>query len=354
MLTVELLPAGNGDCLWIEYGSGRKVHRILVDGGTRPTRAILKQRIQCMNDDDRHFNLVVLTHVDLDHIGGLLPIWQDDSLTLDVDDFWMNGWQHLDDHDTDDTLSALQGEQLARFITSRDVPWNRHFSKRAVVVPDEGPLPVAHFPGGAQITLLSPNRPQLVEMIPAWDEAIDQLAFDESTTNVDDELPDMLGDEYPNVEELSAAIFMEDDAIPNGTSIAFLLEIDHISVLFAADSHPSLLERSVRRLLDQRQKAQLTLSALKVSHHGSRKNTSSELLSLLDCDTYLFSTNGAKHSHPHAETIARILAHQPLRHKHLAFNYASKFTRIWDDEQLRDAHNFDVSFPNKLPKNRRK
>ena len=30
MLRIEMLPAAHGDCLWIEYGSGRQVHRILI------------------------------------------------------------------------------------------------------------------------------------------------------------------------------------------------------------------------------------------------------------------------------------------------------------------------------------
>ena len=35
MLRIEMLPAAHGDCLWIEYGSGTNVHRILIDGGYR-------------------------------------------------------------------------------------------------------------------------------------------------------------------------------------------------------------------------------------------------------------------------------------------------------------------------------
>ena len=37
MFSIEMLPAQQGDALWIEYGSAAKPHRILVDGGTPPT-----------------------------------------------------------------------------------------------------------------------------------------------------------------------------------------------------------------------------------------------------------------------------------------------------------------------------
>ncbi len=35
MYTVEMLPAAQGDCLWVEYGPDGKIPaRILIDGGT--------------------------------------------------------------------------------------------------------------------------------------------------------------------------------------------------------------------------------------------------------------------------------------------------------------------------------
>lgn len=34
MFRIEMLPAAHGDALWIEYGAGGTIHRLLVDGGT--------------------------------------------------------------------------------------------------------------------------------------------------------------------------------------------------------------------------------------------------------------------------------------------------------------------------------
>ena len=34
MLRIEMLPANQGDCLWIEYGDPKKPRQILIDGGT--------------------------------------------------------------------------------------------------------------------------------------------------------------------------------------------------------------------------------------------------------------------------------------------------------------------------------
>ena len=45
MFRIEMLPAAHGDCLWIEYGTGREVHRILIDGGPAHTYPTLRERI---------------------------------------------------------------------------------------------------------------------------------------------------------------------------------------------------------------------------------------------------------------------------------------------------------------------
>ena len=45
MFRLEMLPAAHGDCLWIEYGSGTTVHRILIDGGPAHTYPALRERI---------------------------------------------------------------------------------------------------------------------------------------------------------------------------------------------------------------------------------------------------------------------------------------------------------------------
>ncbi|BBX66544.1 ComEC/Rec2 family competence protein [Mycolicibacterium psychrotolerans] len=68
MFSVEMLPAGHGDCLWIEYGD--PVRRVLVDGGPYYSYKHLRARIERLDPTDRHFELLIITHVDADHIEG--------------------------------------------------------------------------------------------------------------------------------------------------------------------------------------------------------------------------------------------------------------------------------------------
>ncbi|HSJ94391.1 MAG TPA: hypothetical protein VK896_10190, partial [Gaiellaceae bacterium] len=64
MLRIDMLPGGNGDALWIEYGDPQSPRRLLVDGGTKGTwddPAGLRSRLEGLAPDDRHFELLVVT-----------------------------------------------------------------------------------------------------------------------------------------------------------------------------------------------------------------------------------------------------------------------------------------------------
>jgi hypothetical protein len=133
----------------------------------------------------------------------------------------------------------------------------------------------------------------------------------------------------PDLDKLLQDQFKIDAAKANGSSIAFLAEYDGRSALLLGDAHPDVVAASIRRLLSSRGQAKLKVDAVKVAHHGSKNNTNDELLALLDCPTYLISTNGAQFSHPDKACIARIL--KVGKPGTLVFNYRSEFTAPWLD-----------------------
>src|SRR3989338_10355622 len=66
LLTVAFLDVGQGDSIFIEAPNGKQ---ILIDGGSN--QAVLRQLSKVIPFYDRSIDLVVLTHPDADHIGGL-------------------------------------------------------------------------------------------------------------------------------------------------------------------------------------------------------------------------------------------------------------------------------------------
>jgi competence protein ComEC len=71
-LHVYFLDVGQGDAIFIRAPDGRQV---LVDGGPGPT-ALFSQLAEVMPFWDRSIDVVILTHADSDHIGGLLALPQ--------------------------------------------------------------------------------------------------------------------------------------------------------------------------------------------------------------------------------------------------------------------------------------
>ena len=341
MLAVEMLPAGHGDALVVEYGTRTAPHRLLIDAGTFHSwdgvRTELKRR-----RTDRYERFVV-THVDEDHIGGAIALLDDPDLRHRVDHVWFNGFVHCESGGN--VLGPVNGEQLTTRIVEGGFTWNDGFRPRAsnavggpIVVPSAGDLPCVELPGGACAVLLSPSGPKLKTMAREWRRAVVKAGLvpgegsDDHTTSptpsdrAADPLPDPL--DRAAVEVL-AAKNATDGSEANGSSIAFVLEFDRKRVLLAGDAHASVLASGLRRYAKRVGEPRPRIDLVKLSHHGSNANLSRRMLELLDCDRFLVSTNGDNFAHPNDAAIAKILvsANRPVT---FYCNYRTTRTEPWE------------------------
>jgi beta-lactamase superfamily II metal-dependent hydrolase len=77
-------------------------------------------------------------------------------------------------------------------------------------------------------------------------------------------------------------------------------------LLLTGDAPPTAVAEGLARL-GYSALEPVELDAFKLAHHGSRANTSDDLLSMMRCDRYLVSTNGVRFGHPDKECLARII-----------------------------------------------
>jgi beta-lactamase superfamily II metal-dependent hydrolase len=337
---IDMLPANYGDCLWIEYGDPQRPHRILVDGGTPKTIHALEARIRSVVEREGacRFELIVITHVDVDHIGGALKLVErHDEIGATFDDIWFNGYRHLVQariaaETPRDALGVRDGEKLTTLLEN-GLPWNVAFGNGPIVVPDDE-LPVKTLPGGMTITLLSPTAAMLRRLEKqVWEKIVD----DETQRLVEEEAEslakDVLGEDEPDVEALFAPT-PPDRAPANGSSIAFLAEFGGKRLLLGADAYAEVLLESLGRL-----GARLRVDAFKLPHHGSAGNVSTELLEAIDCNTFLVSTSGVSFGHPDPEAIARAIKAGGAGTS-LYFNYDSPFTSVWNQVNVKMAYDY--------------
>jgi len=335
MFRVEMLPAARGDCLWIEYGDPAAPRRVLIDGGIGATAGVLRARIERLPVSARRFELLVVTHIDLDHIAGILQLLESPPRGLSFGDVWFNGWRHLSQGQT--VLSARQGEALTQLLLDLELPWNREFGGKAVMVPPDGRLPEKTLPGGMTLTLLSPTPERLRRLKRAWKKEVEAEKRPDQPGHPE-QVPgrlSVLGGPRPDLDALAKSPFTPDDSAANGSSIAFVAAYGGRRCVFAGDAFADDLRLAVGRLAREEGAARLEVDALKLAHHGGRKNTSAGLLSALVCGNYLFSTNGSVYGHPDHESVGRVVVHGrdggPPR---LFFNYRSDQNRVWADARL--------------------
>lgn len=342
-----MLQAGHGDCIWVEYGqNGNSVHRVLIDGGTAGTYEKVKKRIKALGVSNPKFDLLVITHIDADHIAGILKLFEDEELNVTFDDIWFNGYQHLFEHQT---LGAKQGEALTDHLIKTGVNWNKAFVKKAVRVDDSGNFTPIILSGGMRLTLMSPTKKELTKLQPKWIKEAKKAGIDPE--NRLEELGDpvtlpsgreVLGSILPDVDVLADEESTLDTSEANGSSIAFIAEYDAKRVLFGGDAHGPVLLEVLNHYLPNGDK--LVLDAFKTPHHGSDANITLDLLERLECANYLVSTNGAHFKHPDEIAISRIIKYggnQP----NLYFNYLSKYNEVWGKKALNDKYNYKVHYP---------
>lgn len=330
---IEMLPARHGDCLWIEYGDENGTNRVLIDGGPVGTFKDLSRRIDQVPAREKSFELVVLSHVDADHIEGLVRLFAEKPLRMTVNSVWFNGWRQIDlDYRL---LGPVQGEFLSALLVDRvsdawdldGPPW---------YVPADGPLPEKVLPGGLKLTLLSPSAAKLEAMKKEWKDKVEK----EGLTPGDlEDAWEALAEKtkfLPKEGLLGAALSLDrllkqqfdiDEAEANGSSIAMLAEYGDMSALLLADAHPDVVAESIQRLCEARKIKRLKVGAVKIAHHGSKKNTDEALLKLISSRKYLISTSGARFKHPNKECLARIIEFGKA--KQIYFNYKSAFTTPW-------------------------
>ena len=109
-----VLPAFHGDCILIKtFDNNNEEFIILIDGGTAQTfRYSLKAELK----DFTHIDLLILTHIDSDHIAGLISLLKSSLIdNIVINEIWMNH-PEIVEINNDELISTKQGDSLKDLI----------------------------------------------------------------------------------------------------------------------------------------------------------------------------------------------------------------------------------------------
>lgn len=339
MIRLMMLPAEDGDCLLLEYGNDAFTRRILIDGGRHGTYRRIRPLLAGLGG---RIDVLVVTHVDQDHILGALALLEDDERPVEIGDVWFNGFDQLHDRES---FSVVEGERLSTALMTQHLPWNQAFDGRSVEVDH----PLTWFDDGSSMAVLAPDRRLLESLIGTWRKKCEEAGLIPGADAMERErVPGIERFGLIDVDKLAATPFKRDASPTNPTSIALLFEFEGTRIVLTGDADDPRLVTSIRPRA-QAEGGRLRIDALKVAHHGSAKNLSNELLGLLDCGRYLISTNGKVHGHPDDIAIARILKHGGAT-KDLFFNYRER-AQPWNLGSLEEQFGYRVLAPGPADEN---
>ena len=345
-LQLTLYPAMDGDCLLVNWGSSSKTWHMIIDLGRNGTYKRIRQDLAALGDVE----LFVMSHIDADHIAGAIPMVRENVAPLSPKRVWYNARPQLaaaeDRHSRVEPFGSRQGEKLARGIVKFQWPWNREFESEIVSTDsDEAKEPIS-IAGGLTLRILSPSDTGLVSLLPNWDAELKKANLRTFDPDEDDNPLNSKFEPFGflDVQKLANEDYRRDQTTANGAAIAFVAEFEGKRILLAADAHSEVLEAALKPLA-QLEGGRYRVDLFKISHHGSKGNTSKALSDLLDCTHFAISTNGDRHEHPDPETIARFLAADKDRYKTFYFNYLQPQTIAWDNIRLKRTWNYNCVFP---------
>ena len=387
-----MFPAKNGDCFLIEFDE--KV-RVLIDTGYLDTyKKYLKPHLTDLAAAGKYIDYCIITHIDADHIQGAVTGLFPENKThanpqvITIKEVWHNSYRHLgtassDDKKMDDSdelilksvagkgletteisrdslVSASQGSSLASMLIKYDYPWNSAVENKAISAPDTVILGT-----GISCRILSPDAETLRRLSSRWKsemkrngfkgEFTDHAIFEEayqSWLNSEGQGEEITEDtsqaQSATVNGFLQVPFVQDTSVTNASSIAFIMEYGAKKILFLADARPDIIVRQLTTLFPEANNSNpVWFECIKVSHHGSFKNNSPQLLGMTDSACYLFSTDGISHSHPDVETIAHVISRKCSRDiiRKLYFNYITPVSSLFDRDDWKSTYGYEIIYP---------
>jgi len=353
-MKIKFLQAFNGDSIWISFLENENPRNIIIDGGIGDTyqnnlrTGELYKVIESIRDKKQYIDLLVLTHFDDDHIGGVLR-WlnKDKEASKLIKKVWFNSGKEiakeLDAKENKDLSIEIEvvkeGENNFDTSAKQGIEFEKHLLEnqlwdgKLIRQGDEIPL------WGLKFKILSPSMEKLKNLLEVYKKKEDYFTsageFDFTTT-----LKDFIEEESkPDFK------FKEDKTPPNGSSIAFVMEYEDKEFLFLGDALPSVVIEGLKKFGFDKENP-LKAELMKVSHHGSKHNTNSELLTIVDTNNYLISSNGSQHGLPNKRTIARIINTNPNATIH--FNYEDLKKKVFQKEDFNTYKYFKISSTNEF------
>lgn len=336
MFELEALSARKGDALLLRWGKADDVNIAMIDGGPsgvweetiHPRLTQLAGADPAGNPRPVELALVVVTHVDDDHVHGVIDLaeairraqQQVKPVPAVIEEVWHNAFSDTlrasefseepalvaalsevssapgsltaargglgasAGEPAADVASIRQGSQLEQVLGAINVPRNTSFGDRQGLVRSGQVVDVK----GLRVSVLAPSSESLTNLKNLWK----QKSSPSETA----------------VAALAAAF--DDPSVPNLSSIVLLVEFGGREMLLTGDARGDHILDAVKQCSGENRHVEVDL--FKIPHHGSAHTNGPELFEFIRADHYVISANG-EHGNPHPEVLQALLDTQKGR-----------------------------------------
>lgn len=239
---LNILPAYNGDSILIRtLNENQEEFVILIDGGTPSTfEYSLKKNLNGV----KTINLLILTHIDSDHIGGLIKFFKNSLIDkIEIDEIWIN--QPLTEFNQTSIekaqISVRQAENFKTLIKER----KPHSKIREITIEDN----IINIEG-LEFKILSPSIDVKNELYKVYEKEIKKALAKQEAAKIN--ISSRASVYSESLKQLSEINHKPDSSINsdiyNSSSIAFILKCPDVKLLLLADSRAEIVTERLRQL----------------------------------------------------------------------------------------------------------
>ena len=328
MFILEALRAKHGDALLLHYGTEDQPRLAVIDGGpggvyadaVKPRLMEVRQERGLEESDPLEIELMMVSHLDADHITGILELMRAMRTLKDqrrpqlwkIARFWHNAFDDLIAND-DTTVASVdsglapasaggflglegssllasvgQGRELRDLVKFFGLHSNKPFNSIVKYPHPKNPVSLP----GLELTVIGPDEQNLRKLQEDWDKKVKALL-----------------EKKDKASKAEVAAYL-DRSVYNLSSIVVLAKAEGKTMLLTGDARGDYTLKALRAagLLKEGQPLQVDL--LKLPHHGSDRNVDQDYFDNLHAKHYVISADG-KHTNPDVATLKMIAASRP-------------------------------------------
>lgn len=328
MATLRVVKAKHGDSLLLLGDQAT----VLIDGGpsgvyNQTLREVLS-RLEGENDEPPRIDLLIVSHIDADHIDGVLDLTaelleareEERDPIVRIDRAWHNsfadalakkgalasstvkasaasvaegfsrlGGSGFDAHQSRLVLSSVsQGRQLRLDLKALNVDLNQRFGNRLAL---RDPAVRPWTKGDLTLRVVGPTQAEVDALRKVWAE----------------ELPAILAKEGAASEASAARL---DTSVSNLASIVAIAESGGKQALLTGDARGDRILEWLEATGDLEAGKSVHFHIVKLPHHGSDHNVDAEFFERVTADHYVISGNGG-HGNPEPATLEMLFSARP-------------------------------------------